>query len=686
MTVDSAPRDSRSLRASLGFWLFLFFAFALAALIVEYETAMHFTGVAIDGPFQLYNALRRIQAGYKPGVDFQFFHGLGIPYLYYGLYRLLGGGLRGSELARECVNAVVYPLVFLIFFKTFLGDWRRALCLAAGAVAASFLLRLLAILFALNGMLGIRSALPTLIPVVIYLNPTWRRRMVVTGLGLGAALFISTEQGLAVTAAYVVVSLVAVIRRGERRRQVMESGGAIAIAIGTLVCCLLAIGGPAGMRGALNYNFRIVPRDQYWFFGAPPNLFISSWRAALDFAIKIPSVTACVVLGVTFAAVYLSRLWRVSEGEDGRRNFALGVLPVYGVISCASMLGTFATAYTHPCWRAVLILVGLEASRRADRLDARTGQRLWLGVPRVIAASVIILSAWTVVKIRAIPRALTLSLAHIVVDHVAGDATFGIAGIWPVTLQRAQQTIDAHRGPHGEPPTLWSTYAGWIEARNGIFHPSFDYIIHALGPDNRRKYVERFRATRPELVQTVLPAYTQYEEWLEDNDWAFYDEVLRWYTVTSVTPWSIFWERRETPGPAARLIGEMDVPSGVTTLPLPPIPIDSSAPITLVEVDVQYEIHNPTHWIPIIGESPRYLIDVEGAVSRVPVSLNPFVRETQFPVFVRAGQTPLLRFQTFSLVPGAEWVPHRIRVMVRPVDAKNRPWLESIVARAASEP
>ena len=76
-------------------WGVVFAILVLPALIVGYETAMHFSGVAIDGPFQLYNALRRIKAGFRPGADFQFFHGLGVPYAHYGLYRLFGGGLKG---------------------------------------------------------------------------------------------------------------------------------------------------------------------------------------------------------------------------------------------------------------------------------------------------------------------------------------------------------------------------------------------------------------------------------------------------------------------------------------------------------------------------------------------------------------------------------------------------------------
>ena len=132
MTTDQNLRASG---VATGLWAVLFLLFATVPFIVAYETAMHFTGVAIDGPFQLYNALRRIQAGYNPGVDFQFFHGFGVPYLHYWLFRLLGGGLRWSELARETITALAYPLVCLTFFRVFAGNWTRAFCLTASAIA-----------------------------------------------------------------------------------------------------------------------------------------------------------------------------------------------------------------------------------------------------------------------------------------------------------------------------------------------------------------------------------------------------------------------------------------------------------------------------------------------------------------------------------------------------------------------
>ena len=357
--------------------------FTVAMLVVAYETAMHFAGIAIDGPFQLYDAMRRIEAGFRPGVDFQFFHGLGLPYLYYWAYRLLGGELRGSELSRELLTVLTFPAIFLIVFRAFSENWRQALSLTAIAIAASFILRLSAILFAVNGMLGVRAMLPTLLPVILFLAPAGRTRIVATGVALGAALFFSTEQGLAACLAYVLVSVVAIARRDRKRDQAIELALALVIAAATLAVCLFAVAGPEGMRGALRYNYRIVPMDQYWFFGTPPNVFVPSWRSVPKLLVTARLIGGALLFGAIAAAVYLRRLWRTPDGDAGRRSFALAMLCVYGLVSCASLLGVFTFAYVQPCWRVLLIVGLLEASNAARQRDDLASRQGWLGVPRM---------------------------------------------------------------------------------------------------------------------------------------------------------------------------------------------------------------------------------------------------------------------------------------------------------------
>lgn len=675
-----AAPSGRSSALALALWLILALLFAIVTVTFAFETAMHFRGSAIDGPFQLYNSLRRIQAGFHPGVDFQYFHGLGIPYTHYWLYRLLGGGLRGSELARELISATIYPIVFLIFFRGFSPNWTRAVCLTAAAMAISYFFKLSPVIFAINGMLGVRSALPTLLPVALYLIRDSRHRAIAAGFVLGASLFMSTEQGLAAMLAYAVVSAIYVARSKARRAAAIEMVCALALAALFLVLLLTLVAGPAGMAGALRYNFRTIPLDQYWYFGAPPNVFVPSWWVGVRMLLLNPAVALAIVGSLAAAVFYLQRRWYVpADDAADRRAYALGFLAAYALVSCSSLLGVFTPSYVQPARRILLMIALVEWADYTARTDARRARTSWLGVPRSLAITAGLVSVFAFATVPLVNLTLVVSFPHLFTDHLFGDVRFSIAGIWPEALDADKRIFDAHRGPAGEPPVVWSTYAGWAEARAGIFHPYTDYVIHALGPDGRREYVNRFRATRPTLVQTVSPSYTQYEPWVENNQWPFYDELLRSYRVTAITPWSFFWERRVTPLAEAPVVASMPLrPEALgTTLN---IPRGDGSP-QLLEIEIDYTTHNLFRWLPVVGATPRYLIGVTGAISHDAISLEPYSTTKRFPLVVTGGATVRLDFGTFSLLPGASWEPHALRIRLHTLDEGNMSWFMDLVAR-----
>ena len=660
--------------------------FLVVALIVAIESALHFSGVPIDGPFQLYNALRRIAAGFRPGIDFQFFHGLGLPYLYYGLFRLFGAGLRGSELSRNLVSPILFTLVTVAFFRAFTNTWTRTMYATATVLALAFTVKLsgafFALVFAINGMLGVRSTMPILLPVVLHLARTRGQRIIGAGVVLGLAAFYGTEQSLAAVFAFLIVSAIAVARRKTRIAQVGEACATVAVMLLGLVAALTTVAGWSGMRAALHYNFSIIPAEQYWFFGAPPNIFVPSWGAAPRMILGSWQIALGIVLVIVANVVYIRRLVRNPDGEAGALYFSLAVLPMYGAVSLASLLGVFTPVYAQPCWRTLVLIGVLEWLAFCDRHAARSTRAFWLGVPRPAALASATIALGSIITVPLVRTSLGGSLFHVLRAHVAGHSRFEAGGIWPVTLAEGQAVIDSYRRPDGSPPLLWSTYAGWIEAKNGAFNPSFDYMIHALGPDNRADYVRRFNASKPALVQSVLPTFTQYEPWLENTNWAFYAQLLTWYDVVATTPWSIYWARRSAPAPEAELIGEMQVPAGMSAVPLPPIPIDNgSSTLGLLEVEAEYAIRNPLHWLPVIGNTPRYLVVIDGAVSRVPVSIDPFVEMTRFPIVVRAGQRPTLYFTTQALFPGASFAPQRLRLFIRHITPRNQVWLENLATR-----
>jgi len=650
---------------------------------IAVDSARQFSGVAIDGPFQLYNALRRIQAGFRPGIDFQFFHGIGIPLLHYPLYLLFGRRLAGSELARQLLSTFIYPLVFLVVFRAFTRDWRRTWWLTATALAASIALHLTALTNPLNGMLGLRSTMPLLVPAVFYVSRTRLQRNVLTGLGLGLAVFLSTEQGIAAVLAFCVVSALALTRPGDRARRFADAAATVAIGVATFLLLVFLVAG-RGTRGVLNYNFRAVPMDQYWYFGGPPNVFISSWTRLPGMLVHVWPVGLAVTLIVVAVVICLTRVARVQETEAAHRADALALFAVYGLVSCASLLGIFAAAYVQPCWRALIVLGLLGLTSAGDSATIRSERNQPAAVPLWMPAAALAAVVWLCV---ATPSALGIfaSTPRVVRDHLIRRAEFRGGGIWPETMHDDEAVVASRTSSTGQLPSIWSTYSGWLEARYGLFHPSFDYIIHALGPANRAQYLERFRATTPRLVQTVLPSYTQYEPWIEQTSWDFYEDLLKRYAVIQSTPWSLFWERQPADAPADQLLGEPTVDSGTQIAALGPVPASPGMPVTLMTVEVEYQARNPLARIPLVGSNPRFLIGITGALPHNPVTLDPYATKARFPLVAAPGATPTLAFRTFSLLPGASLDVRHLRVWQVSVSPANQRWLADLVRQQSGQ-
>lgn len=661
-------------------WTVLFVLLSSLNVVGGLETALHFNGPAIDGPFQLYDALRRIAAGQTGGVDFQFFHGLAIPYVHYLPFRLFGGTFAASEITRQLVSGLLYPVTILIFLAAFLRDWKRTLVWATGVLAMSIALRMLPLLIALNSLLGVRSSLPTLLPIVFVLPVARRTRIVLGALTLGSGLALGTEQGLAALLAIAIATIIVSARSGERRQWVIDGVAVIAGAIVTLVLILIAIGGVAGMRGALRYNFKLVPMDQYWYFGAPPNFFISSWHVLPAMLAALPRMPIILFLGTVAVAGTGTMLWREANSPTARRRFALAVAALYGLISCASLLGTYVNAYIQPLTR-MLLLVGavlldeLYAHLRAARQPHRTGL-----VPKPVTLTAIGACVCMVLVVPSVLSGTVGMLPHFVRAHLFGGHKLGFTGIWPATIVADSAVIEQHRGPRGEPPTVWSTYTGLLEARNAMFNPSFDYIIHALGPENRVAYVDTFRRVKPTLVQTVSPGYTQYEAWIEQTSWDFYAELLRNYDVATTTPWSIFWSRRATALPAPGLVWQTTVDPRTNRLvvPGPPRSATAAQPV-LAQVEIDYHTRNRLAALPIVGNMPRYLVAAAGATQEAAVTLDPYITRSRFPLVMWPGRNVTLSWQVQSLLPGASLAVTGVRLYEVPVSPANQTWLAAVV-------
>src|SRR5262249_43776970 len=155
--------------------------------------------------------------------------------------------------------------------------------------------------------------------------------VVFVGLCLGAATFLSTEQGIAAFIAFAIVCAIGALRAVGRRQRVGDAGATIGLGFATFLFLVFVVAG-RGTLGVLRYNFRSVPMDQYWYFGAPPSVFISSWSALPGMLWHAWPVGLAIVLGVVLLVIRLRAVARATDDDSARQAGALALLSTYGIV------------------------------------------------------------------------------------------------------------------------------------------------------------------------------------------------------------------------------------------------------------------------------------------------------------------------------------------------------------------
>ncbi len=608
-------------------------------LCYSWQAVCPFEGHFADGPFQYYDALRRLDLGQLPGRDFPAFHGLGIPIIGYPLYRVVGRDLIGSELTRQLVCRLAAIAVYLLTSYLLTGSlWPGILWLIFYLGCSLFPIPLIVRFFNLsdfdapgNSLLSFRSLLPVLSIGLVYRCATGWRGALLLGMALAAAWLLGVEQSLALAGSFLITGLTAslVCRFREARLEWPPLLTAVVFgAIFTIASATILAG--SRLLDVLRYYFVLIPNDQIWYFGAPPNHFIGDGTMySLSRAIVV------LMFGLAFAVLWCWCIWQdylATEPDRSRVVLATAVGAGYALLSLTSNFGYLNGGYLAVPTRIALVLGTVWAARRVgphwNSLYTRFAN---LTVFR--AGSVILLGAW-----------LVWLLAII-----AARRAPAISEPWQSVATNFASKIRADV-PQPATGTLWSTYAGIVEDRLQIFQPNLDYIIHALG-EQRDKYVEYFAELRPPFVQTMRRDAFQYEEWVQSSTWGFYDRLIANYDIVGVSDFSMLWRRNdqvwaEPPNDSKAWTKASFNQQGVT---IRDVPADGNIAVFHIE----YQVENPLRRVPVIGVQPRYLVTSEGTNSAYPVSLPPSKTSWEFPVFVRPGTPFSLRFKVLGLGLGA---------------------------------
>ena len=621
-----------------------------------------------DGPFQLFNPLRRIAAGQTGGVNFQYFHGLALPYLHYPMYLLLGRDFFASEVARYSIGEVAYLGSFLFVFGC--ATRRFGATLALTALALVLYERVGYDSLALPGvnLVGLRSTCPLLAVGVLLLG--WRpsRQAIFAGILAGFGFTLGTDHGVATAAMLGTVWLgraVCGLPGGTMRylSYIVLAG------IAGAILPLLAVGGISGAIGALRYALFELPADQFWFFGVPPNRFLHYPRQLFSERYLLPAMI--VPLAVSIALVG----WMRRQPAIRPLGVALIGAMVYALFSCIGYFGYCSSHYLNPAIR-VMVVIGLIGGWHASRWATQLPD---VG-PGLDRAKNWILGGFLLTFILVGPtttgRSSIVGIREAATEagrwaKEAGDARCPLGPRFRIHLDALTRAIDVDRAAHGitRPPVIWSTYAGVLESHYGVFNPGSDYLIHAVGPERRAAYLEAFREHRPDYVCTFRRSVWPWEEALQNNCWSFYEELISNYEPL-VDSWAFrLWKRRpgewRSPDANAHRVSFVPDKPDDFRVPLPA----GLAPGAGVVVEVEYEAKSPFQSIPIVGSLPRFLLHPRDCENETPISLPPYRSTWSFAVYPTSGKSPSFYAGTASLVGGKVRIT---AVHVRPIGAEGR--------------
>lgn len=621
LTRETSVPAPRSIRTGDRVAIGLVLVWLVYRLMVSVAAVAPFAGQLADGPFQLFDALRRIADGQIVGEDFQFFHGVGVAYLHAPLYLLLGQGLFASEIARQVVSVLVFAAATYCGLYLLLRSHRRALRAGVVAIGACELF-VPSLIEPGNSLLSVRSgaALILLLPIAWAIERCRGDRHPLTG-GLlvgalaGAVFAMVTDQGLAVLVATVVALVVAAWRRPPALLVLLLSAVVGAAASFFVLLALLARS-VTGALGAMHFALVDVPSDQFWYFGTPPNPFLDSWGDLFTDR-NVLTVGGALLLCV----VGLSLARRHVDAAYVRRTV---LLLSYAAASMAPYLGITLTGYTHPALRvAILVLISLVVLT-------------WPAWRPASVAARAVIATTTAVSL--------LALAHVVWHHVDGRGPVQIAQLAGIGIDGTRTLVTDGPGldefwsdyaaatapdEQWDPCEAWYLYAGLAQARADCFGvQTLDYVIHALGT-HRQEYLDDFVRQSPQFVETIMPRPFHYEEWVRTTTWPLYQELLEHYEPFRSTPYTLLWRRVEDNG--VRLVDQGSFTIEGDTLSADPPDI----PLQVLTVEVEYEV---------VGTSTpttRLLAAPTGTRFALPLPINPERTTATFPLFPLVERGPV---------------------------------------------
>ena len=634
---------------------------------------------AADGTFQLYNPLTRLAEGQIPGYDFPFFHGIGVLFLHFPVFYILGEHVFAAETAKYLVSPMLFLASGAMFFFAYFKNFKKAM-IATAAFTMFSLCYAADTIWPENSLLGVRSTLPILVAAAML----WRsERQVKIGkysvkyseiaaiILLGVAVACGTEQGIAAIIAYLAVKALILYKHSKTKLEALYKLGLYALIILASTLLVMTIFTSGHPMSALRYALVDIPSDQGWYFGTPPNNYLT-WNNLLpslfDFRMRFVYIDTLLACFGTLIAVKKFKVLSYSQ----KRTFLFMILTGLIAFVAGAFGGYYAPYGQLVPFHRLVILIFIALS-----VHALFSDRLWKIKKKKFSKSSI--KSYTFMLPAVGIAILLLALLANIKQYTGSAHALGIRKTLR-TVQVARHMTDyevsstAWKGrldtfepliPKGA--KVWSTYTSLYN--NHSLNPSNggeDYIIHALGSQMRQSYQQQFIKDPPDFVITLKPTYFPYEEWLWSRDPIFYEHLMTSYDLIAENDSHFLWKlSQKTP---AKSSPRQIIANNHGTYSIPKNTTDK---IKTYTISVTYKT---TSGLPfsVMSKLPRFLLDVNGSsLMRYPVSLPPNETAWSFPLSIMPDENVELSTKTDGLLPMANLEISNLQISELQVPPEN---------------
>jgi hypothetical protein len=635
------PDRLRAGAALRGWWTLAGLAALVCALragVLLFDHSLH----SIDGALQTWFALDHFAGGDQLGTAFQSYLGITMVLALLPMFLLFGQTLFASTLAANVAVVAgsfgaAYACVWLIRAVLPRARWQAAVVLvfgfyyAARPVAESIGLNWPATFDPGISLRPLRGFLPfVVLPffVVLVRRVLLQGRALAGGLPLGlvagAGLLWSNDAGIPLIIALVLGLVMALHQRlGLLARTLAAFALGVVAAAGAI---LLAVthGAPGPW---LQYNFRDVAGDQFWFYAPWDRSTRILSPADLANILRHGDWLSSASLIVLTLCVLWAMLQRLRSRSAPVRGSAF-------VFVGASVIGT-----------ALIPQIGGHIGAEYNAITFVLG----LCAPLIVGQRAVL--RWAKPVLRSATPAKTGLAVGVAALAMVGIEAGRFAGVWASTDRTVH---DAALGFHVTPAyaaelaamrqlaqawdaqaiaqdrRLLSVYTSPLDIAAGVESPApVGSLIHALGAKNRADFTALVGERKVAAVTTIAPDYSGWEGWLRRANWPFFRALHENYTPIARNDQQVLWVLAETAAPPAAaatcrvsalspstLALDIAAPAAglaaVTVTRQPPFATGRSAMLTVTEASPDTAT-NAGHWV----DFPRYGVGNTASLSLV---------------------------------------------------------------------